>query len=149
MAIFAVILVHLQINGHTLTSKDIAEPFPIIKPIWYWFRYIITNCSDTMFILLTGAVRLNNKKDIDKYDYKKHFLEILRIIILYIVFSIPFYCYYGKIYNKEISAYDFIRKIYSTYDIVAIYWYIPWFYISFLLVLPLLKKFSCLATKKR
>ena len=35
-----------------------------------------------MFILLTGAVRLNNKKDIDKYDYNKLFLEILRIKIL-------------------------------------------------------------------
>lgn len=147
IAIFAVILVHLQINGKTLSAKDIAVGFPVIDKIWYWFRYIVTNCSNTMFMLITGAVRLRKRDDGGFVDYKKNFNEIFKIIVMFLLFQIPFYLFYHFKYGNEISIANFLLTNYSRY-VVAIYWYIPWFVIPFMLIYPLLKKFSYVANKR-
>lgn len=147
IAIFAVILVHVQINGKTLNAKDIVVGNYFIDNVWYWFRYIVTNCSNTMFMLITGATRLRKKDDNGNVDYKKHFKEILKVFLLFLAFQIPFYVYYHLKYGGEMSVLDFLRTNFTS-QVQEIYWYIPWFLIPFLLILPILKKFSSVSDKK-
>ena len=146
IAILSVIFVHLQLNGKSIPVRLISVGIPIVDRVWRLFSYTIVNSGLTMFMLISGAVRLNNTSNHFTIDYKRHYYDIFKFFLYYIIFSIPFYIYYNRKSLSWDCVLDFFKANYYSYT-VAIYWYIPVFLVSFMLILPVLKKFSALSTK--
>ena len=146
-AILSVIFCHLQLNigNDNNVVWYIRCNNKIIDMMWYIFGYIFSNLSVPIFMLLTGANRFRNI-DNEDINYKKLFKEIVKVIVLLIIFQIPFYVYKHVKYQDVLTIADFAKKIYSS-NIEPIYWYFTGFHIAFLLSYPILKKFTLKATK--
>ena len=146
LAILAVIFCHLQLNDVIGTNVWFVrcDNF-VIDRLWYIFGYILANMSIPMFILLTGANRFRNVDDVN-INYKKLFKEILKIIILLIIFQVPLYIYKYYKYGDILSLKDYVVTMYSS-NVEPIYWYFSGFYLAFLFSYPILKKFTIKATK--
>ncbi len=147
VAIISVIFCHLQLNDAIGTNVWFIRCDNIlIDRLWYILGYIFANLSIPMFMLITGANRFRNT-EVTEIDYRKLFKEIMKIIILLIIFQVPFYLYNHMKHGSAFTIIDFAKTIYSS-NVEPIYWYFPGFYLAFLLSYPILKKFTLKATKK-
>lgn len=146
IAVLSVIFCHLKLNNESdINVWFIKCDNAFISRIWYIFGYVFANMSIPMFMLLTGANRFRNTIT-TSINYKKLINELIKIVIIIIVFQFPFYLYKHIKYGNIFTLSDFIINIYST-NIEPIYWYLPGFLLAFLIVYPLLKKWTIKAEK--
>lgn len=130
IAIFLVIFNHTGTFGFQAYLKTNSGILYII----YLFMAIICKIAVPIFFMISGALLLGKEESISDL-YKK---RISRILIVLLLFSFLQYIYSIRINIGNFNIIEFLKIIYKS-PIVTPYWYL-YSYISFLIVLPLLRK---------
>lgn len=130
IAIFFVIFNHTGTFGFQAYLKTNNDILYII----YLFMAILCKISVPIFFMISGALLLGKDESISCL-YKK---RISRILIVLLLFSSLQYTYSLYINVGEFNIIEFLKIIYNG-PIIIPYWYL-YSYLSFLVVLPLLRK---------
>ena len=116
---------------------------PGTLPYWfYMFFTAITGISVPIFFMISGMLLLGKNESIG-YIWKR---RIPKYVIILAVFSLIFYILDTVIYRREFSIKQFLISIYSEGAIIP-YWFL-YVYISFLILLPFIRKLARDITEK-
>ncbi|MBO4415289.1 MAG: acyltransferase, partial [Lachnospiraceae bacterium] len=112
-------------------------------PYWfYMFFTVIAGISVPIFFMISGMLLLGKNESIG-YIWKR---RIPKYVIILAVFSLIFYILDTIICQREFSIKQFLISIYSEGAIIP-YWFL-YVYISFLILLPFIRKMARDITEK-
>lgn len=104
-------------------------------PLWFSsiITFFISKMAVPLFMLASGALMLSKE-----YDYKKIFKKVIKYVLVIIVIYFTYQLSYYIINHQELNIKLFIKNLYNMNAGVPM-WYL-YYYIAFLLMLPLLQK---------
>lgn len=132
IAIYLVLFNHTGKRGYALFTATKEGPMYWI----YLFISILDRIAVPLFFMISGALLLGKEEKIQDI-YRK---RILKFIIILIVSSFLYNIYYWYFKDVQVSFTQALVNIYSKNTSVAL-WYL-YSYISFLVMLPLLRKLA-------
>jgi len=127
VAIFLVVFNHTGNRGFTLFVEKIGSPlyFP------YMLFSIVCKVAVPLFFMISGALLLSKQESYQKLFFKR----ILRILIVLILISVPYYFWLHRTEGLGIS--NFFTYVYGNSASTSL-WYL-YSYIGLLLLLPFLR----------
>lgn len=132
IAAFLVIVNHT--NSEIFLNRGIS--FTWFLSLGYFF---VSKIAVPIFVMITGYLMIGRIE-----TYIKHVKRIIRMILVLIIFSLPYY-----VDNIGIESFDIIHyfKTIIGSSVTTAYWYI-YFYIGVLIMLPFLQRFFNALEKK-
>lgn len=128
----------LVIVNHT-NSEIFLDRGPSITWIASLTYFFMSKMAVPIFVIISGYLMLN-KCD----DYNKHLKRVRRILLVILIFSLPYYVNAVGVSGFRLKEY-LITILGSS--VTNAYWYI-YFYAGILVMMPFLQKFFCALEKK-